>query len=171
VIHQYRDRAAAYEQPHTPITSPATRGTRRAGSNLSDKRRVLYVNADSESRILVTRLSRRWHQVETVMADSAHAGVRSALAQRPDLIMLDVELSDMDGAALLIQLRALPITALTPIVALSADDTPEHRRALLEAGASACLARPVNIADVERYVGVLLGVGSLDAHRPIRASG
>jgi CheY-like chemotaxis protein len=75
--------------------------------------------------------------------------------------MIDVELPDMGGDALMMQLRILPVTALTPIVALSTDGTPEHRRSLLEAGASACLTRPVNIAEVQRSVGTLLGVGSL----------
>lgn len=171
MIHRYRDQVTAYGQTYTAIDAPARRGARRESNTPRDKRRVLYVNADPESRILVTRLARRWPLVETVMADTAHDGVRSALAHRPDLIMLDVELSDMGGAALLGRLRTLPATALTPIVALSTDDTPEHRRVLHEAGASACLARPVNISDVQRYVGVLLGLGSLNVQRPIRASG
>ena len=171
MIHRYRDRVTVNGHMQTDIDTPARRGARRESNTPRDKRRVLYVNADPECRILVTRLSRRWPEVETVIADTAHDGVRSALAHRPDLIMLDVELSDMGGAALLAQLRALPATALTPIVALSTDDTPEHRRALHEAGASACLARPVNIADVQRYLGVLLGLGSLNVQRPIRASG
>ena len=171
MIHRYSDRVTTYGQTHTSTGVPARRVTRRESNTLRDKRRVLYVNADPESRILVTRLSRRWPQVETVMADTAHDGVRSALAHRPDLIMLDVELSDMGGATLLARLRALPATALTPIVALSTDNTPEHRRVLHEAGASACLARPVNIADVQRYVGILLGLGSLNAQLSIRAWG
>jgi len=160
VIHRYGQRVARYARPDAPISASLTH-YRRENGNVPEKRLVLYVNADDNSRILVTRLARRWHQVEMVFTDDAQTGMRTALARRPDLIMMDVELPDMDGSGLLVRLRALPATALTPIVVLSTDDTPEHRRSLLEAGASACLARPVNIADVQRYVGTLLGVGPL----------
>jgi CheY-like chemotaxis protein len=152
---------AGSTQPETTITSPLRKKVRRETGNAMSRRLVLYINADPETRILVTRLSKRWHQVELVMADSAQSGIRSAMARRPDLVMIDVELPDMGGDALMMQLRILPVTALTPIVALSTDGTPEHRRSLLEAGASACLTRPVNIAEVQRSVGTLLGVGSL----------
>ena len=161
MAYQYRGRGAGRPEAMTAVAVLLDNQRRRGDVAAVARRVVLYVNADAESRILLNRLSRRWSQVEMVMADSAQEGLQLATARRPDLVMMDVELPDVDGTTLMARLRGLPATALTPIVALSTDGSPEHRRSLLEAGASACLTRPVNIAEVQRYLGALLGVGRL----------
>ncbi|HLI74367.1 MAG TPA: response regulator [Acidimicrobiales bacterium] len=155
-----RQRAGRYPEPATPVSVLLDRA-RAARINAPTRRIVLYVNVDPDSRIVLGRLSKKWHGVEMIIADDAHAGFQIATMRRPDLVLMDVELRDLDAATVMSRLREFPPTSLTPIVALSTDGSPERRRALLEAGASACLTRPVNLAEIQRYLGALLGVSLL----------
>src|SRR5215510_1056133 len=64
--------------------------------------------------------------------------------ERPDLVLLDVNMPGMDGFEVARQLRAHPDTALIPIVMVTALGDLEHRVRGLESGADDYLAKPVN---------------------------
>jgi CheY-like chemotaxis protein len=64
---------------------------------------------------------------------------------QPQLILLDLNLPDMNGHEVLVELRAEPETAAIPIVVLSADATAGRRARLMEAGAFAYLTKPLDV--------------------------
>lgn len=74
---------------------------------------------------------------------SVHEAIELTREQSFDLWLIDANLPDGDGAMLLARLRA---SADTPALALTADDQPERRRALLAAGFVAVLHKPLSSA-------------------------
>ena len=73
----------------------------------------------------------------------------------PDLIICDVYMPVMDGAAFLRHLRAHGPTAKTPVIALSAGG-PAAREAALEAGANVFLDKPIRLNEVMKAASSLL---------------
>ena len=85
----------------------------------------------------------------------AHTGAstrKQARVSRPDLILLDTTLTDMDDLELCRALRDDPLVAAsTPIITLSqATPTAEQRLAALQAGASEVLSPPLHVEEVYR---------------------
>ena len=90
-------------------------------------------------------------------------GLELARAQRPDLILLDVHLPDMDGDAVVRQLQSNPETQGIPVVAVSADATAEQEERLRRAGAHAYLVKPLDVRALLRVVdSVVPGAGAKD---------
>jgi len=133
------------------LDSPSTRapgvGTRPV---------VLYVAGDHSSRVVFTRIARRWKQLRLVVADGARDGARIALVRRPRLVVMDGRLPDVPADLAVSRLRQGPVPPDVPIVVLHDDDTPDARSRFVRAGASAYLTKPLNVASVDRTVGALL---------------
>jgi CheY-like chemotaxis protein len=72
-------------------------------------------------------------------------GVKRALALRPDLVLVDMQLPDFDGFEVLRRLRAAPETASIPCIALSANAMPQHISRALDAGFAAYWTKPLDI--------------------------
>ncbi|HXP33558.1 MAG TPA: response regulator [Acidimicrobiales bacterium] len=122
---------------------------------------VLYISDDPESRILITRMARRWQTVKLLLSETGRGGLRLALVRRPDVIVLDDRLPDAPGADVLGQLGSLLTTASTPVVVIGSTTTPEHRASFLGSGAAHYLTKPLHIAELERTVGTLLELAAM----------
>jgi CheY-like chemotaxis protein len=75
-----------------------------------------------------------------------------ALDYRPDLILLDLHLGDMPGRDVLARLRSEPGTRGIPVVIISADVADAQLTQMLEAGACACLKKPL---DLKKFLSVV----------------
>lgn len=109
---------------------------------------ILYVEDDAQSRKLMTMLLRGRMKIGqvTIWQDSQDFAARiDALAPKPNLILLDIQIKPIDGFAMLAHLRALPWTADVPIIALTASVMNEEVRRLRDAGFDGCLAKPINL--------------------------
>jgi len=85
----------------------------------------------------VRALTARSHS--TMTAPTAMAGLQSLVAVRPDVVLLDLGLPDLDGAALLAMIRAV---SDVPVIVVSARDDGAGMVALLDAGADDYLVKP-----------------------------
>jgi two-component system cell cycle response regulator DivK len=108
---------------------------------------ILYVEDNEYNRKIVRQLLGRT-SFRLLEAADGETGVAMALTERPDLILMDVQLPKISGLEATRRLRADPATAATPIVvitsfALSGDDTKAR-----DAGASAYLAKPYSPRDL-----------------------
>ena len=81
------------------------------------------------------------HELAVVKASRGLTGFDLAIAERPDVIVLDLLLPDVDGFALAERLRTTPATASIPVVALTGDDAA-FARAQAMAQFSDVLAKP-----------------------------
>ncbi|MBX3634371.1 MAG: response regulator, partial [Rubrivivax sp.] len=94
-------------------------------------------------------------QVSTLGLD----GLAAVRRQRPDLILLDMQLPDISGIELLRHLKDDDDLADIPVVVVSADATPGHMQQALTLGAAHYVTKPLDVARFLAVVDeVLLGV-------------
>ena len=120
-----------------------------------DSRVVLVVDDNEDSRIIYgSALRHAGYAVHT--ANDGIQGVESAVANAPDLILLDISMPRLDGMQALAQLKDNPRTAAIPVVAVSARVNKEQHDAVLRAGFSEVLLKPITPArileSVKRFV-------------------
>jgi CheY-like chemotaxis protein len=112
-------------------------------------RRVVHYVEDNETNVEVMRgvLAQR-PQVRLDVSLTGLDGLAAIRARRPNLILLDMHLPDIDGIELLQQLKADPSTAAVPVVIVSADALVTQIEAALDAGAERYLTKPVSVTEL-----------------------
>lgn len=111
---------------------------------MSEKTRVLYIEDDAASQRLVQRVLEN-HDYEVLIAGEGLTGVNLAREQKPDLILMDINLPGMNGREITTRLRSISNLAGTPIVALTANTSPGHRERALAAGCDGFLTKPIDV--------------------------
>jgi signal transduction histidine kinase/CheY-like chemotaxis protein len=106
--------------------------------------RVLVVDDVTDARELMQVLLQD-QQASVISADSGAQALELLREQRPDLILCDIGMPQMDGYQLIRALRALPPEegGTTPALAITAFARPEDRRRAIESGYDGHLAKPV----------------------------
>jgi DNA-binding response OmpR family regulator len=113
---------------------------------------ILLVEDDSRIRHHAANvLAGAGHDVET--AGSALDGLRLAVANKPDLVILDLGLPDLDGAEMLRMLRAV---SQVPVIVATAREGDSHVVAALDSGADDYLVKPFSTAELEARVRAVL---------------
>ncbi len=107
---------------------------------------VLYIEDNQSNYQLVECLVEKRPGVKLIGAMLGKLGLELALAHRPDLILLDLNLPDIPGDEVLLRLRERPETAAIPVVMLSADAMQKQIDKLLAAGAKQYLTKPIEVA-------------------------
>lgn len=102
---------------------------------------ILNVEDNELNRKIVRDLLRRT-SYRLIEAPDGETGVQMALEQRPDLILMDVQLPKISGFEATRRLRAEPATAATPIIAITSFALSGDEQRAREAGASAYLPKP-----------------------------
>jgi len=80
-----------------------------------------------------------------VTAENGLQAIDQAFAYKPNLILMDIQMPELDGLETIRRLRAAPEFATVPIIALTALAMPGDRERCFEAGASEYLAKPVSL--------------------------
>jgi len=122
---------------------------------------ILVVEDDERIRTAVIRaLRERGHAVTS--AATALAGLRQAVEERPDLVVLDLGLPDLDGRELLRMLRAV---SSVPVIVATARDDDESVVQALDAGADDYVLKPFQSAQLEARIRAVLrrAAGAADA--------
>ena len=108
-------------------------------------RTVLYIEDNAVNVVLMEAMLARLPGVRLVSASTPTEGLRLAASDPPALVLLDIQLPEMDGFAVLARLRNMPATRTVPVVAVSANALPadiEHAR---EAGFTTYLTKPLTL--------------------------
>lgn len=106
--------------------------------------RILVVDDSWETVELIRRvLSNAGH--EPIPAYGGHEALTKVVIERPDIVILDLMMPDMDGFETLRLMRGMPETNGLPVIVItaSADQDLEQRVAL--AGGNACLHKPIDV--------------------------
>lgn len=109
---------------------------------------------DDEPQIL-TALARGLTRVghEVIVSRNAEDGLAAAAAARPDVILLDLRLPDLDGIEVVHRLRTW---TTVPILLLSGEGTEKARVAALDAGADDFVDKPFSMEELRARVGAAL---------------
>jgi len=106
--------------------------------------RILYVeDNDDNVYMLKNRLTRAGYTV--VVATDGGQGVAMAASERPDLILMDITLPDIDGKEATRRIKADPATKAIPVIALTANAMAGDREAALAAGCDDFDTKPVEL--------------------------
>jgi two-component system cell cycle response regulator DivK len=90
-------------------------------------------------------------------ADDAEAGLALARAERPDLILMDIQLPGMDGLAATALLKQDAATAAIPVIALTAMAMKSDQERSHVAGCDAYIAKPLRYRELYAAIDALLG--------------
>lgn len=108
------------------------------------KKKVLVVeDADATRRLIEVSLTIDGFDV--VQRIDGASGLEAARSLRPDLVVLDIALPEMDGWEVLAQLRSDPTTKDIPVVVVTAHDTAESRSKADYATADAFIGKPFDL--------------------------
>ncbi len=106
--------------------------------------KILYVEDDPGSQTLVSRvLMAEGYQV--LLADSGLEGIRMARTERPDMILMDINISDLDGYEVTTKLRSVKALKNIPIVALTANVLKGDKERALIAGCTGYISKPIDV--------------------------
>lgn len=135
--------AAALLEAAAPVNNarlseaqPAMRGT------------ILYVEDNSANLELMEAIIDRMEGLNLVSAYSAEQGIEMAIAQQPDLILMDINLPGMDGIAAKKILDGIDLLKNIPVVGISANAMKSDIDKGMAAGFKAYLSKPFNVPEV-----------------------
>ena len=123
--------------------------------------RLLLIEDNDLNRDALSRLLAR-QGFKVLAARDGAEGVELALQERPDLILMDLGLPLIDGHEATRLLRATPVTAGIPIIALTAHAMETDREAALSSGCDDFETKPVVLGRLIAKIGALLGAGGRD---------
>lgn len=113
--------------------------------------RILFVDDDVLTLDLMSKAVRLLGH-EPIVCASGNAAIRQARENRPDLIMVDLVLSDTTGYHLIEDLHAQKETAHIPVVLVTAGTGPNDEKMARQAGASGFLVKPLVLSDLARVI-------------------
>lgn len=119
------------------------------------KRKILLVDDSTTVLIMEELLLRRSYDV--VKATSGAEALRIAAEQRPDLILLDVVMPNLDGLETCRLLRSIPATKSTPIVMVTTRSEENTRQSAFANGATDFVTKPIDartlLGKIEQHLG------------------
>ncbi len=122
---------------------------------MAPQKKILYIEDNEQNLYLVTFLLTK-HGYEVISARDGLAGISAAAHNKPDLILLDIQLPSMDGYAVARSLRGNRVLSQVPIVALTSYAMTGDREKALESGCTGYIEKPIDpdtfVAQVGHYL-------------------
>lgn len=117
--------------------------------------RILVVEDNEENRdALSRRLQRRGFEV--LFAADGKAGVEMAKTEKPDLVLMDMNMPELDGWEATRQIKADPGSQNIPVIALTAHAMTGDRERALEAGCTDYHTKPVEFPKLLAQIEAIL---------------
>jgi excisionase family DNA binding protein len=123
--------------------------------DLAPVQRLLVIDDEAPFLSTMTRLLRRHApRVTVATAEGSTDGLLKVATFHPDAVLLDAFMPGIDGVQMCHLLRQSPETAHIMVIAVTGRPSPDIEAAFAEAGAVACLTKPVDAASLLRVLGV-----------------
>ncbi len=118
-------------------------------------KRILVVEDNEDNMRLVSFILKK-HGHEVIEARDGAEGIALAVQEKPDLVIMDIQLPDMDGLEATKRIRASEADGELPIIALTSYAMPGDREKALAAGCNGYITKPIDvetfIAEIEKYL-------------------
>ena len=107
---------------------------------------VLIVEDNEKNRKLIRDLLQA-KGYQTIESDTAEEGLRLAEERKPALVLMDIQLSDMDGITAMKRLKASAVTRTIPVMAITASAMTHNRESMLAEGFDGYQIKPFNLSE------------------------
>ena len=118
-------------------------------------KRILVVE-DNETNLYLIRFILEKNGYEVIEAREGAVGVELAVKEKPDLILMDIQLPDIDGLEATKRIRASEADGDIPIIALTSFAMAGDREKALAGGCTGYIEKPINpetfIAEIEKFL-------------------
>ena len=114
-------------------------------------KKILVIEDEPEMRRNITTLL-RYHDYEPIAAENGRQGIEAARREKPDLILCDVMMPELDGYAVLQALQTDASLARIPFIFLTAKGEKDDLRSGMNLGADDYVTKPVANADLVRAI-------------------
>ena len=118
-------------------------------------KRILVVE-DNETNMYLIRFILEKSGYEVIEAKDGASGVELAIKEKPDLIIMDLQLPDIDGLEATKRIRASKADGKIPIIALTSYAMASDREKALAVGCTGYISKPINpetfMAEIEKYL-------------------
>lgn len=121
------------------------------------KAKILVIEDNEQNMYLVTFILEK-HDYQVFQANNGVDGISLAIKQKPDLVLLDIQLPVMDGYSVARELRKIEVLVNTPIIAVTSYAMSGDREHALEAGCTGYIEKPINpetfITQIEQFLSI-----------------
>ena len=117
---------------------------------------ALVIEDNPDNMVLITRLLEKSGYL-TLQAMTGMEGFEMALLKRPDFIILDIQLPDIDGTEVLHKIRSSEIGNSIPVIAMTSYAMSGDREKLLSAGCDGYIEKPIDPARVISQIKSFIG--------------
>jgi len=118
-------------------------------------KRILVVE-DNDTNLYLIWFMLKKSGYEVIEARDGIKGVELAIQEKPDLVIMDIQLPDINGLEATKRIRASEAGSDVPIVALTSYAMTGDRRKALDAGCTGYIEKPIHpetfIAEIEKYL-------------------
>ncbi len=119
------------------------------------KEKILVVE-DNPRNMRLIRMTLGAKGYTLLKATNGEEALDMATRERPDLILMDIQLPKMSGLEVTSKLRQVPACSRVPIIALTASAMKGDREKFIEAGCDAYLSKPINTRELPGIVAEML---------------
>ncbi len=116
----------------------------------------LVIEDNEDNMVLITRLLEK-SGYHVLKAETGYRGIEMTLQKRPDFIILDIQLPDIEGTEVLRKIRSTDIGKNIPVIAVTSYAMSGDREKLLSAGCNEYVEKPIDpekvIAQIRQVIG------------------
>ncbi len=131
----------------TNIEEFQTQPTRSTNNIQPRNHKILYIEDNPYNLNLIEKVLKQKEEVTFLSATHPRSGIEIARTHRPDLILMDIHLPEMDGIAVFHELKKYPETCDIPVIAISAQAMKKDISKAMNSGFKDYLAKPIDIPD------------------------
>jgi two-component system cell cycle response regulator DivK len=116
---------------------------------------VLYVEDNFDNRVLIRRVLES-EDYDVFDAENANVALEHLKIHKPDIILMDINMPEVDGYTLTSRIKAIPGYEKIPIIALTANVMRGDREKSIQAGCDGYIQKPIDVdlvtQQIERYI-------------------
>ena len=119
-------------------------------------KKALVIEDNADNMKLITFILEK-NGYNTIRAENGTTGIELALKEKPDFVLLDIQLPDMDGTEVLKELRKSEIDGGIPIIPITSYAMSGDRERLIGAGCNGYIEKPIDPVTIMNQIKEIIG--------------